>query len=83
MTPIEAVPLITKNSHRLFSAKIPPVEAQLRVVPQVTTQMPLLRDLELSSHLEELEVSLDLENNSELWTITTVDHSISTSSPRP
>lgn len=82
MTPIEAVPLTTKSSLPPSSTKIIQVVAPPRLV-QVATVMISLRDSEPSLHPEVLEASLVLENNSESWTTTTPDLSISTSSPKP
>ena len=73
---------IIKNSHLLFSTKNLQVDHQPREAQVPQTQKISARDLEQSSHLEELEASSDLENHSELWTTITPEVLISTNSPR-
>ena len=82
MTLIEAEPSTIKNSPQAFSVDQPLVDPQLREVA-AATPMTSSKNSEQSLHQEVQEASLDSENNLESWTTTTVDPSISTSSPRP
>lgn len=83
MTLTEAVPSTIENSLWPSSTRTSQVVAHKRVDLEAATQKISSRDLEPSLLQEELEASLVSESNLELWTTTTQDHSISTSSPRP
>jgi hypothetical protein len=81
MIQIKVELLTIKNSQLEFSVKKPPVAHLLKEALEAT-QRTLLRDSEPSWHQEEPEELSDLENNSELWMITTAETSTSKNSPR-
>lgn len=84
MTLIEAELLTTKNSPLDSSEPQDLMDHHPRVaLVAAGTPKTSLKSSEPSLHQEVLEESLDSANNSESWTITTPDLSISTSSPRP
>lgn len=79
---IEAELLTTRNSQLASSTRAQATEAHKRADPMETALRISLKDSDKSWLQEELEASLDSESNSELWTTTTADPSISTSSLR-